>query len=109
MTAELGAQGIIISSDSQLVTQQVTRECDAKDPKIVVYRERVAELKSKFHRFEVHHIPREENIRRMTSSSLVGGTGKVTLVTGKQEGTEPFAGAINDAADWRSEVWRALT
>lgn len=32
MAAELGAQGTIIFSDSQLVTQQVNGDCEAKDP-----------------------------------------------------------------------------
>jgi len=63
LAKERGAQSLLAKSDSQLVTGQVTREYQAKEPQMVAYLKYVQALKGAFTTFELVHVPREQNAR----------------------------------------------
>lgn len=99
MVAELGAQRVVIHSDSQLVVQQVKEEYEAKDERMMAYLQRVAGLRDKLSSFEVIQIPREENgkadsLSKLASSIALEGGGKVTIVTIEEESITPSVGLL---------------
>ncbi|GKU96885.1 hypothetical protein SLEP1_g10067 [Rubroshorea leprosula] len=61
LTTELKVEAIQIYSDSQLVVNQVNSICEVVDPVMIKYATLVAELKSKFQKFNLSKIPRAEN------------------------------------------------
>jgi len=61
LAKEMGARSLLVKSDSQLVTGQVTREYQAKDPQMVAYLGYVQVWKKAFAVFELVHVPREQN------------------------------------------------
>jgi len=63
LAKEMGAQSLVVKSDSQLVTGQVTGEYHAKDPQMEAYLKYVQVLKGAFVAFELVHVPREQNAR----------------------------------------------
>ena len=63
LAKEMGAQSLLAKSDSQLVTGQVTREYQAKDPQMAAYLRYVEVWKRAFAAFELVHVPREQNAR----------------------------------------------
>jgi len=63
LAKEMGAQSLLAKSDSQLVTGQVTREYQVKDPQMAAYLRYVEVLKRAFTTFELVHVPREQNAR----------------------------------------------
>jgi len=58
---ELGAQSLLVKSDSLLVTEQVTGRYQAKDPQLAAYLKCV--MKEAFIEFELVHVPKEQNSR----------------------------------------------
>ncbi|XP_068503681.1 uncharacterized protein [Phaseolus vulgaris] len=63
LAKEMGVQSLLVKSDSQLVTGQLTGEYQAKDPQMVAYLKYVQVLKGAFAMFELVHVPREHNAR----------------------------------------------
>jgi len=63
LAKEMGAQSLLVKSDSQLVTGQVTGEYQAKDPQMAAYIKYVQVLKGAFATFELVHVPREQDAR----------------------------------------------
>jgi len=63
LAKEMGAQNLLVKSDSQLVTGQVSGEFQAKDPQMAAYLRYVQLLKGAFSAFELVHVPREQNAR----------------------------------------------
>jgi len=63
LAKELGAQSLLVKSDSLLGTGQVTGEYQAKDPQMASYLRHVMLLKDTFHVFESVHVPRKKNAR----------------------------------------------
>lgn len=53
MIVEMGAQRVILYTDSRLVAQQIKREYLDKDKSMMLYVEKVVELRNKFQTFEV--------------------------------------------------------
>jgi ribonuclease HI len=47
--------------DSQLIVQQVTGDWQTKEPRLRELRDRARDLTEEFEKFEIQHIPREEN------------------------------------------------
>jgi len=77
LAKEMGARSLLAKSDSQLVTGQVTREYQAKDPQIAAYLRYVQVLKGEFLALELVHVPREQNacadlLAKLASSSKGG-------------------------------------
>ncbi|XP_068466362.1 uncharacterized protein [Phaseolus vulgaris] len=63
LSQELGAQNLLVKSDSLLVTKQVIGRYQAKDPQLAAYIKYVMLLKEAFTEFELVHVPREQNSR----------------------------------------------
>jgi len=76
LAKEMGAKGLLAKSDSSLVTCQVTREYQAKDPQMAAYLEYVQVLRETFEVFELVHVP-ENRMSEQTclQSSLVRARG----------------------------------
>jgi len=63
LAKEMGAQNLLVKSDSQLITGQVSGEFQAKDPQMAAYLRYVQLLKGAFSALELIHVPREQNAR----------------------------------------------
>ena len=70
MAKELGANAITICSDSKLVVSQIKGEYQAKEPIMQKYLAKVRDALVGFSKFEIRHIPREENARADLLSKL---------------------------------------
>jgi len=70
LAKELGAQSLLVKSDSLLVIEQVTGDYQAKDPQLASYLRYNAFLKEAFSTFELVHLPREQNARTDLLSKL---------------------------------------
>jgi len=77
LAKEMEARSLLVKSDSQLVTGQVTGEYQAKDPQMAAYLRYVQVLRKAFAVFELVHVPREQNARAdllaKLASSCKGG------------------------------------
>ncbi|KAL0421023.1 UNVERIFIED_CONTAM: hypothetical protein Slati_3125200 [Sesamum latifolium] len=62
MAHETGAKHLLAYSDSQLV-KQVEGTYEAKEESMIQYLQQIADLKTKFHHFQIIQIPREENAK----------------------------------------------
>jgi ribonuclease HI len=58
---ELGIRRLEIRGDSELVVDQVMKEKNCVDPKMVAYCQAVRDLEGKFHGLELHHVLRDYN------------------------------------------------
>jgi len=82
LAKEMGAKSLISKSDSLLVTGQVTREYQAKDPQMAAYLQYVQILKETFTVSELVHVPQEQNARadllaKLTSSGKGADKGQL--------------------------------
>ena len=63
LAKEMGAQNLLVKSDSQLITGQVSGEFQAKDPQMAAYLKYVQLLKGALNVLQLIHVPREQNAR----------------------------------------------
>ncbi|KAL0462005.1 UNVERIFIED_CONTAM: hypothetical protein Slati_0088100 [Sesamum latifolium] len=70
MAHETGAKHLLAYSDSQLVVKQVEGTYEAKEKSMIQYLQQIADLKTKFHHFQIIQIPREENVKADFLSKL---------------------------------------
>ncbi|KAL0281850.1 UNVERIFIED_CONTAM: Ribonuclease HI [Sesamum radiatum] len=70
MAHETGARHLLAYSDSQLVVKQVEGTYEAKEESMIQYLQQIADLKTKFHHFQIIQIPREENAKADSLSKL---------------------------------------
>ncbi|KAL0413151.1 UNVERIFIED_CONTAM: Ribonuclease HI [Sesamum radiatum] len=70
MVWDIGASHLLAYSNSQLIVKQVKGEYEAKEESMVQYLQQIEELKTKFKSFQLHQIPREENIKADSLSKL---------------------------------------
>ena len=63
LAKELGAQRLLVKSDSLFVIGQVTGEYQAKDPQLASYLGYVKTLRTTFSAFDLIHVPREQKSR----------------------------------------------
>ncbi|RDX92900.1 rnhA, partial [Mucuna pruriens] len=63
LARDLEARSLIAKSDSKLVTGQVNNEYQTRDPQLARYNERAVRLAASFERFELIHVPRDQNER----------------------------------------------
>jgi len=61
LAKEMGTQNLLLKSDSQLITGQVSGEFQTKDPQMAAYLKYVQLLKGAFSALELIHVPREQN------------------------------------------------
>lgn len=71
MVNELGVYGLKAYNDSQLVVGHIRADNEARGEKIVKYLQKVKDLVSTFHSFEIQQLPREENSQANLLSKLV--------------------------------------
>ncbi|KAL0395176.1 UNVERIFIED_CONTAM: hypothetical protein Slati_4483800 [Sesamum latifolium] len=71
-TAQGSGAGIVITTpqDSQLVVKQVEGTYEAKEENMIQYLQQIADLKTKFHHFQIIQIPREEKAKANSLSKL---------------------------------------
>ncbi|KAL0420618.1 UNVERIFIED_CONTAM: Ribonuclease HI [Sesamum latifolium] len=70
MAQDAGVTHLLAYFDSQLILKQVNGEYEAKEQSMVQYLQQIEELKTKFKSFQLHQIPREENIKAYSLSKL---------------------------------------
>jgi len=63
LAQEVSVRNLLGKSDSSLVTGQVSRACQAKDPQLASYLKYVNALAKAFSMFELTHVLREQNVR----------------------------------------------
>jgi ribonuclease HI len=56
-----GAKAIVVHMDSELLVRQINGLYKVRNPRLAVYFERVKDLLRKFSKYEIIHIPREQN------------------------------------------------
>jgi ribonuclease HI len=78
-TKELGATAISLCSDSQLVVSQIKGEYQTREPLLQRYLAKVKESLLGLSKFEIKHIPREENSRADLLSKLASTKSSSTL------------------------------
>jgi len=61
LAKELGARSLLVTSDSFLVSGQVTCEYQANDPQLASYLRYIRILRESFSTFDLVHVPREQN------------------------------------------------
>jgi ribonuclease HI len=61
IAVELGIKRLEIRGDSELVVDQVMKDKNCMDPKMVAYCQAVRDLEGKFHSLELHHVLRDYN------------------------------------------------
>ncbi|KAL0318792.1 UNVERIFIED_CONTAM: hypothetical protein Sangu_2035400 [Sesamum angustifolium] len=84
MTHEVGAQQLVVYSDSQLVVKQIDGIYKAKDDNMVQYLWLIEELTTKFESFQLIQICREENaivdyLSKLTSAPDDNRTRRITI------------------------------
>ena len=62
-TLALGATGIVVRTDSELIQRQVAGKYKVRQPHLRDLFQEVRELAAKFDRFSIVHVPREKNAR----------------------------------------------
>ena len=67
---ELDIENLKVFTDSQLITEQVKDEFEARDPVMMKYLQKVKDLTSTLKYFEISHISRTENARADVLSRL---------------------------------------
>ena len=63
LAKKMGAHNLLVKSDSQLITGQLSGEFQAKDPQMAAFLRYVQLLKGAFSALELIHVPREQNAR----------------------------------------------
>jgi ribonuclease HI len=61
IAVELGIKRLEIRGDSELVVEQVMKDKNCVDPKMVAYCQAIRDLEGKFHSLELHHVLRDYN------------------------------------------------
>jgi ribonuclease HI len=61
VVVELGIKCLEIRGDSELVVDQVMKDKNCVNPKMVAYCQAVRDLEGKFHDLELHHVLRDYN------------------------------------------------
>jgi ribonuclease HI len=57
----LGQQTFIIKTDSKVIQEHIEKECEARNPVLMKYLEKVREMERHFKGYSVQHIPRDDN------------------------------------------------
>jgi ribonuclease HI len=101
-TKELRATAITLCSDSQLVVSQIKWEYQAREPLLQMYLAKFKETLLGLSRFEIKHIPREENSRADLLSNLASTKSSLTIKLVIEEVVpSPRAIIQVEAYDWR--------
>ncbi|XP_015968900.1 uncharacterized protein LOC107492386 [Arachis duranensis] len=83
LAKEVGAKVLEVNTDSQVVSSQINRDYQTRDPLLQQYLAKVNELKERFEHVTIQHIPREQNARADLLSKLAStkpGHGNKSLI-----------------------------
>ena len=75
LAQKMGAQNLLVHSDSQLVVNQVKGEYVALGPRMVKYLEKVKDLAGTFQKFKITQIPRADNTEADSLARLASSEG----------------------------------
>ncbi|XP_061368789.1 uncharacterized protein LOC133311711 [Gastrolobium bilobum] len=102
---ELGAEYLVVYSDSQLATSQVSGVYQARGEIMIKYLSKVQELIGQFKEVRVEHIRRNDNIRVDVLSKLASTKTTRSLRTIIQQSVEaPSVVWMIQEVDWRSPI-----
>ncbi|KAL0421268.1 UNVERIFIED_CONTAM: hypothetical protein Slati_3149700 [Sesamum latifolium] len=109
MAHETGAKHLLAYSDSQLVVKQVEGTYEAKKENMIQYLQQIADLKTKFHHFQIIQIPREENAKADSLSKLASSledcrTRHITIHYLPEARTPLAIQPITTGEDWRTPI-----
>ncbi|KAL0416238.1 UNVERIFIED_CONTAM: hypothetical protein Slati_3455700 [Sesamum latifolium] len=109
MAHETGAKHLLAYSDSQLVVKQVEGTYEAKEESMIQYLQQIANLKIKFHHFQIIQIPREENAKADSLSKLASNledcrTRHITIHYLPEARTPLAVQPITKGEDWRTPI-----
>ncbi|KAL0454620.1 UNVERIFIED_CONTAM: hypothetical protein Slati_0801200 [Sesamum latifolium] len=109
MAHETGAKHLLAYSDSQLVVKQVEGAYEAKEENMIQYLQQIADLKTKFHHFQIIQIPREENAKADSLSKLASSledcrTRHITIHYLPEARTPLAVQPITTGEDWRTPI-----
>ncbi|KAL0445450.1 UNVERIFIED_CONTAM: hypothetical protein Slati_2267700 [Sesamum latifolium] len=109
MAHETGAKHLLAYSDSQLVVKQVEGTYEAKEESMIQYLQQIADLKTKFHHFQIIQIPREENAKADSLSKLASSlkdcwTRHITIHYLPEARTPLAVQPITMGEDWRTPI-----
>jgi hypothetical protein len=105
MAKELGANAVTICSDSKLVVSQIKGEYQAKEIIMQKYLAKVRDALVGLSKFEIRHIPREENARADLLSKLAN-TKKASNYHSMVEEVIPYPSLTLQVqeSDWRTPL-----
>ncbi|KAL0431405.1 UNVERIFIED_CONTAM: hypothetical protein Sradi_0766500 [Sesamum radiatum] len=111
MAHKTGARHLLAYSDSQLVVKQVEGTYEAKEESTIQYLQQIADLKTKFHHFQIIQIPREENAKAdslsKVESSLEDCRTRHIIIHYLLETKTPLAvQPITTGEDWRTPIMK---
>ncbi|KAL0282795.1 UNVERIFIED_CONTAM: Ribonuclease HI [Sesamum radiatum] len=109
MAHEAGDINLLAYSDSQLVVKQVEGTYEAKEESVIQYLQQIANLKTKFHHFQIIQIPREENAKADSLSKLASSlkdcrTKHITIHYLPEARTSLAIELITTGEDWRTPI-----
>ncbi|KAL0447355.1 UNVERIFIED_CONTAM: hypothetical protein Slati_1863400 [Sesamum latifolium] len=109
MAHETGAKHLLAYSDSQLVVKQVEGTYEAKEESMIQYLQQIADLKTKFHHFQIIQIPREENAKadslsKLASSLEDAGQDTSPYIISLRPGPPLAVQPITTGEDWRTPI-----
>ncbi|KAL0427860.1 UNVERIFIED_CONTAM: hypothetical protein Slati_2960800 [Sesamum latifolium] len=109
MAHKTGARHLLAYSDSQLVVKQVEGVYEAKEKNMIQYLQQIADLKTKFHHFQIIQIPREENAKADSASTLASSledcqTRHITIHYLPEARTPLAVQPIITGKDWRTPI-----
>ncbi|KAL0356313.1 UNVERIFIED_CONTAM: Retrovirus-related Pol polyprotein from transposon [Sesamum radiatum] len=109
MAHETWARRLLAYSDSQLVVKQVEGTYEAKEESMIQYLQQIADLKTKFHHFQIIQIPREENAKADSLSKLASSledcrTRHITIHYLSEARTPLAVQPIVTGEDWRTSL-----
>ncbi|KAL0439155.1 UNVERIFIED_CONTAM: hypothetical protein Slati_2398500 [Sesamum latifolium] len=109
MAHETGAKHLLAYSDSQLVVKQVEGTYEAKEENMIQYLQQIADLKTKFHHFQIIQIPKEENVKADSLSKLASSledcrTRHITIHYLPEARTPLAVQPITTGEDWRTPI-----
>ncbi|KAL0409949.1 UNVERIFIED_CONTAM: Retrovirus-related Pol polyprotein from transposon opus [Sesamum latifolium] len=109
MAHETGAKHLLAYSDTQLVVKQVEDTYEAKEENMIQYLQQIANLKTKFHHFQIIQIPREENAKADSLSKLASSIEdcrtRHIIIHYLPEARTPLAvQPITTGEDWRTPI-----
>ncbi|XP_052197259.1 uncharacterized protein LOC127804437 [Diospyros lotus] len=107
LAEQLGAQNVEVSSDSNLVVQQVNGEYEARESHMARYLAMVKELMAHFQHVKVEYVPRAMNteadlLSRIASSSFPTSSREIRIESLPQKSIEEVANqlCVEDEPSW---------